>query len=484
MKKLLMFLGILLVLPICVHATTVDEQLANKKLEIKSIPITNAEELYFILEEYSYYGDDGMYWYGVDVESCNEEVTKCNFTKSSFDENDHYQQDTFNDVKISYVYDADVKKIVDDILKDFPDDASFALTDIEFLKYYVDTMESDNYLNMGTYSSALKKAVGYKNFEIEPRLGDEGPLYWAQGGNATFKYNGTIYASKPLVMITGRHIVYLPKGTTDIKKALEDKLGKYFKVEDVTSIGSKETFLNEMRAGEIEYFNSYYYQYAPAGMTADQFADDFMNSYFYGEDAPMKIIADCEDEMYNVTLNGYGLDLLVLLTDENTDPTFTSNDILSDVTIETDSYIPLDTLIQVAKLTSGTEYDKIVNVLNSSNIDVFDLKLFAKSTGSYVTKLDNGTFQVKLPIKEEFKNQDIKLYYINEAGEKEEIPVTISGDYAVFETNHFSTYTLVAEPKTSNNPPTGDNFNKYITLLIISLMGTLTILYQTKKNLN
>ena len=38
---------------------------------------------------------------------------------------------------------------------------------------------------------------------------------------------------------------------------------------------------------------------------------------------------------------------------------------------------------------------------------MYDLKLFSKSLDNYVSKLVNGSFEVKIPIKDEYKNKNL-----------------------------------------------------------------------------
>jgi hypothetical protein len=227
--------------------------------------------------------------------------------------------------------------------------------------------------------------------------------------------------------------------------------------------------------------------YSDEVVDADEYMKNFIedaknNEYWY--------VDDVIDGIFEIKYDGVELHFLVIKDSKkvfNDSINIISNDTKTGAEISTTAKIPLDTLIEVAKLTSGDEYEKIVNILNTSDLDVFDLKLFAKSTSSYITKLEDGKFQVKLPIKDEFKGKELKVYYINDKGEKEEYPVTIDGDYAVFETDHFSIYTLVATPiqtpaeTSSVNPNTGDIINEYITFVIFSLMGLMVILYLAKK---
>ena len=103
---------------------------------------------------------------------------------------------------------------------------------------------------------------------------------------------------------------------------------------------------------------------------------------------------------------------------------------------------------------------------------MFDLKLYSGSTG-YITKLEDGKFKIKLPIKKELQGKTLKVFYVDENDKIVEYPVTISedGEYAIFETDHFSIYTLAEATK---NPKTGDNIIIYVATLMLSSSYLLT----------
>ena len=136
-------------------------------------------------------------------------------------------------------------------------------------------------------------------------------------------------------------------------------------------------------------------------------------------------------------------------------------------------------MIEIKKLTSGEEYDKIMKILNTTNSETFDISLFSKSINKYITKLSDGSFEVKIPIKEELKDKDLVVYYINDEGKREEYEVKVENNFAVFNTNHFSIYTLaekktqveIDETKDIDNPKTSDEIIFDLCLGIVSLLG-------------
>ena len=167
-------------------------------------------------------------------------------------------------------------------------------------------------------------------------------------------------------------------------------------------------------------------------------------------------------------------------------PSYKTSDIKTNITItSTDNTLPLDTLIQVKELTSGEEYDKIIKILNTTNNDMFDLKLFSNSTNKYITKLNDGSFEVRIPIKDELKDKDLVVFYVNDNGEKEEYEVKVENGEAVFNTNHFSIYTLAERTSTIQeieNPQTGDKIITYILIGFISMIALIGCTLYLKKN--
>ena len=159
----------------------------------------------------------------------------------------------------------------------------------------------------------------------------------------------------------------------------------------------------------------------------------------------------------------------------------------SDVFISSNnSIIPLDTALNVQEITSGQYYDKILKLLSTSNFKIFDIKLFSNNKNSYISKLDNGEFIVKIPVPETLKGKQLVVYYIDESGNKETYSVTVEDDYLVFKTKHFSEYTVAELADTSketiHNPNTYDNVGVWTMVLLVSLLGTCTTTIYLNKN--
>ena len=172
-------------------------------------------------------------------------------------------------------------------------------------------------------------------------------------------------------------------------------------------------------------------------------------------------------------------------------PVYETKDLDTEIEINsTDSSIPLDTFIKAKKITSGEVYTNIVKALNSNNIETYDLSLYSNTLSDYVRELDDGTFEVKIPISNNFKGKDnLVVYYTNgdDEPEKYEVRITDNGKYATFVTDHFSTYTLTekgsTEASTADNPKTSDNVGLDVLLLLTGILGlsSLSVIYKKKK---
>jgi hypothetical protein len=127
-------------------------------------------------------------------------------------------------------------------------------------------------------------------------------------------------------------------------------------------------------------------------------------------------------------------------------PTFASTDFKTNVQVSTDSSeVPLDTLIKVEKITHGEEHERICGTLEIKDGEIFDIKLHSGSLDDYITELKNGKFKVRLPIKNEYKGKELVVYYVDANGNKTKYNVTVKNNFAFFETDHFSIYTLTYE---------------------------------------
>lgn len=498
-KKILglFVLGIvtILILPSKVYAASdFDAYLTNGKLVINGVEPQDEDEAYYrFAVHFEQLGADG---YEIAPASCDSTFTTCYLVY-------HLGRDDQEDkeVKIVYNYDKNVKKVVDALIKNMGNKTTFDLTDMEIVNYFLYGSENSN---LSSFSLDFRKAMGYKNFELDVRGGDAHSFYKENIGIAEFIYNDTVYSYKDGFGVSAKQIIYIDDSATDIKKAIKKRITDTFGNVNIEVLeGSTiESFLEGEKNSARESYNQNTSYYQGQGYaSAEQYTENYMNVNYYNDDATYHFITldNILDNYYILKINGQTYNFAVIKDSSkiNNNLNYLTVDAESNVEINTSSILPLDTLISVAKLTSGTEYDKIIKTLDIKNIEMFNLKLFSKSTGNYITKLEDGTFEVKLPIKEELKGKDLVVYYVDDDNKIIEHKVVVEGEYAKFNTNHFSIYSLAEKKNTNNNggnvivdndqingknPQTYDDISYSIIIGTISLIGLIAITIYKKTN--
>lgn len=473
-------------------------------LEIESIPPTNEESFYFFINERI--GELTQGEVMIDTSTCNSGYTVCDAVWG-YDGNEYTGS---KEVKIKYHYNNEVKKEIEGYINNLPEDVdTFEVKDMELVNWWVNSGEIETLIN---YSGELKKYLSYKNFNIDARMGDDAPLYTFAEGFGMFKYNNIVYAVKPHISVETNHIIYVPETTGDSKeeliaavnKRIEDYLGKGKATITYGGMGMYELTINhydrlisifqkqldEELAKPAEEQNQDTLMSLP--WTIDNFKNhkqDYIDNYDPNEELDENLKIGVGNYFFIITIGERNYSFVVVKSDEDmVVPSYKTSDIGTNVTISsTSSSIPLDTLIQASKLTSGKTYEDLIELLNVKNSEIFDLKLYSNTLSNYVTKLENGTFEVKIPLSKNMENKNLIVYYVDENKKVVEHEVTIKDGYAVFTTDHFSIYTLaeISNDGGIANPPTYDGIGVYCILGTISLIGLIiSCIYTKKKVLN
>ena len=297
-------------------------------------------------------------------------------------------------------------------------------------------------------------------------------MFEAAAGELTLIGNGTAYGVKSEGIYL-KMVLYIPESTEDTPNA----------------------YIAAAKARIDEYLGDNDIEITYGGVIADQ------NEL---EEDPTINPSDTDGNFYNVTVGTVTYKFYIMKgTEEQLEfPTYKRVDINSNVEVESDdSSIPLDTTLTVKSVENST----IENKLGTDEYKAYDFKLYSDGTSSSITQLENGKFQVKIPIPEGYNQETIKVYYIPTTGDPEEYEVTPTDGYAVFETSHFSVYALTStgnvttntnttttenptttenttttetEKEETNNPKTGDMITNSIAILSVSVAG---IIISTKR---
>lgn len=127
----------------------------------------------------------------------------------------------------------------------------------------------------------------------------------------------------------------------------------------------------------------------------------------------------------------------------------------------TETQLPANTKATIEEVTTGNTFNTVKTVLKdfTNKMKIFEITLKSND----VEIQPNGKIKISIPIPEGFDTSKLMIYRIEENGTKTEYTVTVNGNYATFETDHFSTYALAEvkqEDTTVNTNTDNKNTNK------------------------
>lgn len=370
-----------------------------------------------------------------------------------------YKYDSI-DLKIQALLDEIANSItLDD--NDFPRKI-FAVEDLSYINYLYNLDNTD--LDPVYYSVDLRNTLKGSNLipYFSYRAGSDDPFNSVAFGFISLSYDGTLYPFQIHGGYQIKPIIYVASNTENN----DDALMGAAKARIVEYLGIKSDEIS------IE-----------VGGTRASVNDPEYPDYDVWEEYDTENLSD---NYYKLTINGHSVNIVIEKNDEKAkNVEFITKDILTDIEISLDSgCIPLDTHISAKKVLEDSDlFKEILGILNKKEGIMVDLKLFSSSLNKYITKLDSGEFEVKIPITNKYKNKRLSAYYVDEDGNIEEYNAVIDdeGKYATFKTSHFSTYTLA---EASDNPKTYDGIMNYVVLCIMSAIGLLVISLNMKKRFN
>ncbi|MBM6896571.1 hypothetical protein H9X86_04185 [Pseudoflavonifractor capillosus] len=147
-----------------------------------------------------------------------------------------------------------------------------------------------------------------------------------------------------------------------------------------------------------------------------------------------------------------------------------------------DKVFDKNTVIAVESVTAGNIYTTVEKALKGVVADMKDtaiLEITATLDGKSVQPDGNVTMTFQIP--QHLSVDHLKLYYVAENGEKEEIAITVNKDArtATASLEHFSTYVLanvVVDEDGSKVPPTGDNSQVMVYASVLALAAAAFII--------
>lgn len=411
---------------------------------------------------------------------------------------------TYEEVKPNSIV-SDYMSKLNDFSSDDPS-TYYIVEDLSLINYYLTSVKSELWnikapgraLKYSTINNITKGSNITYFLNVLAGTQDESLMYESAFGLMNVFYDGYLYGTKDQGLYLKR-VIYIPQDTENTKEAF---------------IATAQKRINDY-LGNSSVVVSY-------GGLLSSLPED-------SEDVDYPITSD--GNYYNVKIGDRTYKFYIVKGSESqlVEPIYSGLDLSSKIEIVSkDSSIPLDTSLTVNDVEDDTIKDKI----GTENYKSYDISLYSDANESKIEKLENGKFSVKIPVPVELNGKDLAVYYITNDNKIETHEVTIKDGYAVFETDHFSVYTLAEKVNPANNetnnttnedknntanedknnttnentnsttnddknnvtnkdtnisnntsnPKTGDSIMLYVTLLTISLFGFTTgLLYLRNK---
>ena len=484
-----------------------DSVLEDGKLIVNSVKPEGTNESMMLDDSIIYNVIEGFnkkyfeYGFYIEYSYFNDDFSK---VKIEFDPNTPHEE--YHEVDIVWNYDNEISNLAKDYISKLPSAGeTIEVKDLELISYYLNVSQNDDLEedSLPNYSSEFRDSLDSTNFSFYYRVGAGGddPFCTERLGDAYFSHDGVVYYAASFVETKANHILYVPDDTGDSKdaliSALQKRIDDYFgkniitvSINDLSVDAYKDAQIQEYRDNITRFENSKSYYQAlltaeqnkPANEQDSQLIGEYMmeimlcnsnitqyNDYiFYFEESfedggYLEFMNDAVGgHIFNLDFNNQRM-VAVVMKDSSkmVTPTYKNVDLVTKVEISTeDGAVPLDAMIQAEKLTSGAEYDKVMKALDIEKGEMYDLGLYSNTLGKNVTKLENGMFEVKIPLSDDFKDKEnLVVLYADDNDKVTTHEVTKTEDgYAVFLTNHFSIYTLTEAPAdgTTTPPTTGD----------------------------
>lgn len=175
----------------------------------------------------------------------------------------------------------------------------------------------------------------------------------------------------------------------------------------------------------------------------------------------------------------YGMESVVIVRKEKVTEPVKIEETTTKIKLEADTtVIPANTVLS----TKEVKEEKILNTVKESLKDtsikymVYDINLLSNG----VKIQPNGKVKISITIPTDYDKTKLAVYRVSDNGDKTEYTVTVNGDVATFETDHFSTYVLAEkEIKQNTNNKTDkkkDDTPKTGTIDVVGYLSIVTVI--------
>lgn len=218
-----------------------------------------------------------------------------------------------------------------------------------------------------------------------------------------------------------------------------------------------------------------------------EYACDKLSEYLIKnfEEERTVTLKQVKDNVYSVLVNGQSYDDMQLVLKK--EAAISREDKTTGVKLDTTTNtVSEDTVISVTNVESKEILNRVKVCLKdiSDKYITYDINLLENG----IKVQPNGKVKISIPIPDGFDKEKLEIYRITDSGEKISYQVTVEGNLATFETDHFSIYVLaenkskvaVSNKQKDNTPKTGVVNITYAAILVGGVSG-IGMLATTKK---
>ena len=289
---------------------------------------------------------------------------------------------------------------------------------------------------------------------------DHGKIAFTNGGKVVSTEEWTVdFSSNFFNYIHGFDIELVDKNDNELFNGGSGDIGYSNRNYDREKLAAEECYIKlttEKNLGDtikIDYFGTLKYEEDETNKTIYTYKAKVTDKSIFNKDILAFQFFEYGDLTY-ITLKFSGNKIEIEQPIEIIDKT-TNIKLEADTTV-----VPEDTKIVVNRIENGSTYETAEKTLKDivSKMYVYDITL--KSNNAEIQP--NGKVKISIPIPEDYNKANLVVYRIDENGTKTEYTVKVLDNYAVFETDHFSTYVLAEKANIEDNTQTEEPQGEHI----------------------
>lgn len=323
-------------------------------------------------------------------------------------------------------------------------------------RYIIEDMEALNYMMSGSKMLTMYRFSGEMRNYLDSVGADIVPA--GQGGGVMGPFSGGEGQAYVIVCPNGAYC-----NSTNHSYSMGIRVNRVIYIPEDTP-DEEEATVNAIKKRIIDYLGESFEDKVEVRSTGEKYG---LDSEIVGEE-------NCQTEKMAYAVRIWGIEGKFYVEKDNSkikNPQLSVTQSDNNTTITTDSgEVPLDSINLTEYV--GEAPKEMLAIISSPHAEIWNLQLFSYNKDSYITELENGEFEVSIPISEVFKGKKLAVFYIDEDGNIEKYEVEEKDGKAIFRTKHFSEYILAIDEEDTQNPKTSDSaLWLLVPVSLITLIG-------------